>query len=472
MKNYFFLFSSFFLLSYGVFGQDLPLSGIVDDSALRTSVKDTWLVETPGRVLAKPSEIYTLPGGGRVQLRAEASKDEFKVVFAREHKIPNGGARMGSFPGWDQGSWILIRRRDNGEATRIRIFLRSDPYTYIEFRPLPFNADKCQMDVVLYEASIVRSLTLPVTLERLYTMQLGDVLNLAGNQFPRRYFEPNPDDYRLQRQFIAKVREKIKGLEFADDGAIDHKGNYVYINTGLEQKGKPGLNCSGFAKWLADGILKPVTGERLEIPPLKEPFGERGSSVNQDVKTLTELWKQEDPFFGLDWIRNLASAVWSKLLSPSFGNLDEIEVRSDRFSQMTLRTRNNSTLYAYPGFLENAGFGIEGLQPLLYTLAIDEPGKFYLAAINNEGGPPATQDNPRGQPRMRKYFHIAALVPYFSENGVFHIAVFESAAENSFSDFRNRFPLSERLVDGEMRLFPNGHYANLVRLPIEAVFEP
>ena len=464
MRNYFFLFSFLFLFSYAVFGQDFPLSRIVDDSALRTSVKDTWLVETPGRVLARPSVLHTLPGGGRVELRAEAfSKDEFRVVFARELRSSNGGANS-NFPGWVQGSWILIRRSDNGNATRIRIFLRSDPYTYIEFRP--FTADKCQMEVVLYNASIVRSVPLPVTLERLYTMQLGDVLKLAGDQFPSRYFEPKPEDYRLIRQFIAKVRQKIKGLEFADDGAIDQNGNYVYINTGLEQKGKPGLNCSGFAKWLIDGILRPITGERLEIPPLKEPYGERGSS-------FTELWeKQRDPFFGLDWIRNLASTAWAKLLSPAFGNLDEIEVRTDPFSRMTLRTRNNKTEYSYPGFLENAGYGVEGLQALLYTLAIDEPGKFYLAAVNNEGGPPATPDNPRGQPRMRQYFHIVAFFPYFNENGIFHIDVFESAAETSFQAFRNRYPLSERIIDGEKRLFPNGHYVNMVRIPAESAFEP
>jgi len=466
--------ASYFVICYllfvilPVFGQDLPLSGIIDDSALRTSVKDTWLVESPGRVIGRQRVMNTLPGGGRVELRIEASKDEFMVIFARELKSSNGngngrGGANSNFPGWAQGSWVLIRRIDNGEATKIRIFLRSDPYTYIQFQP--FTADKCQMDVVLYDAYIVRSVPLPVTMERLYTMQLNEVLNLAGSQFPRRYFEPKPSDYRLKRQFIAKVREGIKGLEFADDGAIDQQGKFVYINTGLEQKGRPGLNCSGFAKWLADGILRPVTGERLEIPPLKEPFGERGSS-------LTELWKQRDPFFGLDWIRNLASTVWSKLLSPAFGSLDEIEVRADRFSMMHLRTRNNTVLYAYPGFLENAGFGVEGLLPLLYTLAIDEPGNFYLAAINNEIGPPATEDNPRGQPRMRQYFHITAFVPYFSEGGVFHIAVFESAAENTFNDFRNRFPLSEKYVDGERKLFPNGHYANLVRLPVEAIFEP
>jgi len=472
MKKHFIICYLLFII-LPVFGQDLPLARIVDDSALRTGVKDTWLIESPARVVGRQSVMQTLPGGGRVELRVEASRDEFMVIFARELKISNGNGAAstiansgGYFPGWAQGSWILTRRRDNGDAERIRIFLRSDPYTYVQFRPL--GPDKCQMDVVLYEAYIARSVPLPVALERLYTMQLGEVLNLAGNRIPRRYFEPKPSDYREQRQLIAKIREQIKinKLEFADDGAIDQNGKYVYIRTGLEQKGRPGLNCSGFAKWLVDGILRPVTGERLEIPPLKARFGDRGSS-------FTDLWEeQRDPFFGLDWIRNLASQTWSKLLSPSFGSLEEIEVRNDPFSQMILRTRNNTVIYQYPGFLENAGYGVEGLLPLLYTLAIDEPGRFYLAAVNNEIGPPVTESNPRGQPRMRQYFHIAAFFPYFNENGVFHVAVFESAEETSIKDFRDRFPLSERRVDGELRLYPNGHYVNLVRLPVESVFAP
>jgi hypothetical protein len=58
---------------------------------------------------------------------------------------------------------------------------------------------------------------------------------------------------------------------------------------------------------------------------------------------------------------------------------------------------------------------------------------------------------------MRQYFHIAALIPYFDEYGVFRVAVFESAAETSFRAFRSRYP---------------GHYANLVRVPFETAFEP
>jgi hypothetical protein len=307
------------------------------------------------------------------------------------------------------------------------------------------------MDVVLYDAYVVRSLPLPVALERLYTMPLNEVLNLAGDKFPRKYFEPNPDDYRDQRLLIAKVRERLPELQFADDGAIDQYGSYVYINTGLNQEKEPGLNCSGFAKWLIDGILRPVTGKRLEIPPLKAPFGERGSS-------FTDFWEERrDPFFGLDWIRNLASQAGTTLYSSAFGSLKEIEVRHEPFSQVIARNGSNSTINSYPGFLENAGYRIEGLLPLLYPLAINEPGRFYLAAINNEVGPPTSESNPRGRPRMRQYFHVAALVPYFTQNGVFNVAVFESAVETPFNAFRSRYP---------------GHCVSMVRVPVENVFDP
>jgi hypothetical protein len=432
------------LAGYSASGMDVGIGKITDDSDLRTSVKDSWITEIPGKVLAKPRVLYNLDSGGRVELRTEAGQNEFMVILARELN-----SNSGYFPGWAQGSWILTRRKDTGAAARIRIFLRSDYHTYVQFRP--FAADKCLMDVVLYDAYIVRSLPLPVSMERLYTMQLSEALNLAGIKFPRRYFDFDPAHYRDQRLFIAKVRERLPGLRFADDGAIDETGRYVYINTGLDQQGQPGLNCSGFTKWLIDGILKPVTGKRLAIPPLKEPFGERGSS-------FTALWeKQRDPFFGLDWIRNLAAQVGTTLYSPAFGSLHEIEVRREPFSQVIIRSRTGAEVDSYPGFLENAGYGIEGLLPLLYTLAIDEPNKFYLAAVNNEIGPPTTEDNPRGTPRMRQYFHVAALVPYFNEYGIFQVAVFESAAETSFNAFKSRYP---------------GHYVSLVRVPLETLFEP
>jgi len=454
------IFLVIFLILTGfspVFSLDLPVSQIPDDSLLRIRLKDTWLTESPGRVMARRPVMQNLESGDRVEVRVQTGRDEFMVILSREltggriatdktPAIPRAGT--GQFPGWAQGSWMLIRRKDSGAGTLIRIFPRSDQYTYIQFRP--FSADKCWMDVVLYGGYATQSVPLAVPFERLYTMPLNEVLGLAGNKFPRKYFDPDPEDYQDQRRFISLVRQRLPELDFADDGAVDENGNYVFIET-LQPQSAGGLNCSGFAKWLIDGILRPITGGRLAIPPLKAPFGSRGSS-------FTELWEEKrDPYFGLDWIRNLAAEAGTVLRSPSYSVLDEFEVRTELFSQVIVPEKNTFVTHSYPGFLEEAGYGVEGLHPLLYSLAIDEPGRFYLAAVNNESGPEATQDNPRGGPRLRQYFHVAALVPYFDEYGAFRIAVFESAAETSFNAFKSRYP---------------GHYVNLVRIPLETAFDP
>ena len=425
---------------------DLPTRQIVDDSLLRRSLLDTWFRESPVIVMARQPEIHNLRGGGRVQVRADSSgtnQEEFAIVLAREQN--------GTFPGWVQGSWVLTRRLDNNlDGSRIRIFLRSDFNTYVQFRP--FGSDRSLMDVVIYDGYVIRAQPLPFPFERLLVLPVEDILAEAGSRFPRNYFEPDPGIYRDTREFVRAVRERLPELRFGDDGAIDENGQFVFINNLASQSpSNQGLNCSGFAKWIVDGLLRPLTGQRLSITPLKQPFGDRGAS-------FTEPWEElRDPFFGLDWTRNLASIAWTTLRSPVFSTLEEFEVRSWNITHLIERRPGGSVVTVYPGFVEPAGFAFDGLHALMYSLAIDEPNRIFLAAINNEL--PARQIiPPRSQPRIRAYFHIAALVPFFNENGVFQVVVFESAAETSFARFRTRYP--------------EGHFVNLVRIPVEGRFEP
>ncbi|MDR0442453.1 MAG: hypothetical protein LBH44_03505 [Treponema sp.] len=461
MKRSFMQILLFFSIFSPVFSLDLPISQIADDSLLRIKLTETdpWFTDTPGSVLARRARIEYLENGERVEVRAEAGREEFMIILSRELMggriaadknpgVPRGGT--GRFLSWAQGSWILTRRIDNGAPILIRVFLCSDQNAYIQFRP--FTSEKCYMDVILYGGYIVRSLPLGVPFERLYTMPLNEILKLAGNKFPRRYFEPELEDYSDQRKLITQIRGRLGELRYTDDGAIDENGNYVFIDTLQRQSAaSAGLNCSGFTKWLIDGILRPVTGKRLSIPPLKAAFGSRGSS-------FTDLWEESrDPHFGLDWIRNLAAEANGVLRSNVYRNLEEFEVRSEIFSAVSILENRSFVIRSYPGFLENAGYGVEGLYPLLYSLAIDEPYKFYLAAVNNEFGAPITRENPRGGPRLRQYFHVAALFPYFDEYGIFRIVVFESASETLFSSFRRRYP---------------GHYINIVQIPAAAAFDP
>jgi len=452
-----------------VYSIDLPVSRISDDSLLRLRLRDTWMTDSVNRVLAQRPRMETLETGERVQISTREGRDEFMVIFARElirGRTATDSApaaertATGQFPGWAQGSWMLTRNKNTGHPALVRIYLRSDQNTHIQFRP--FGIDKVYMDVVLYGAYIARSIPVAVppvpqgitpsayaSFERLYTMQLNDILRLVESKFPLRYFEIDPTIYRDSRRFVSQVRAQLGAIRYADDGALDENGNYVFIETLQRQtSARPGLNCSGFVKWLIDGILRPVTGNRLSITPLKQPFGQRGSS-------FTQLWEESrDVFFGLDWIRNLASAANSTLRSSGYGVLDEFEVRSDVFSLLSVMQNNAVVIESYPGFMNEAGYGIEGLHPLLFTLAVDDPFSFYLAAVSDEISTPSS---PRGTPRLRQYYHVAALVPYFDEYGDFKIAVFESAEETSFGSFRARYP---------------GQFINLVRIPVSARFDP
>jgi hypothetical protein len=431
-----------FLDIFPVFAQN---SLIPDDSALRVLIKDAWLTAEPPMVLRNKSFTDTIPGGGPVQVRTETRGGEFTVILARE--------RNGSFPGWAGGSWVFTRRLDTGRAERIRVFLRSDPLAYVQFRPMEENpalggktmgsTNKSLLDVVIHEAYIVRGLPIGIPFDRLLTIPLEEALAAAGDKFPGRYFEPDPRMYRDVWEFVQKVRAALPGLKFEDDGALDEQGRYVFIrNLAPQEPGRGGLNCSGFSKWIVDGILYPVTKNRLAIDPLKEATARRGSSLAANYEDL------RDPFFGLDWTRNLAMEAAKAYRGPGFASVEEVEVREETFAAVIDRTRGASYARSYPGFLRNAGFSMEGLRPLLYTLAVNEPGNIYLASVNNESGP---------QPSIRQHYHNAVLVPYFNEYGVFQITVFESAEETTFASFLGRHP---------------GAMVNLVRVPVEGNFEP
>ena len=228
-----------------VFGFDLPVSRISDDSLLRIRMKEDWLTEAPGRVLSQKARTEVLENGERVLVSAIEGREEFMVLFSRElirgTSIEN---RRGTreFPGWAQGSWMVTRRKDTGAGTLIRFFPRSDQNTHIQFRP--FDREKSFMDVILYGANISKSIPVAAPFERLYTMQLKDILSLVENKIPLRYFEPDPVDYKDSRKMIEQVRSRLSGLRFADDGAIDENGNYVFIETLRPQNpNRAGLNC-------------------------------------------------------------------------------------------------------------------------------------------------------------------------------------------------------------------------------------
>ncbi len=427
--------------------EDRPYVRISDDAALRRSLVESHFTSPVSQLIKKQSARFALDTGEQVEVRVEKGSTDVLVVLARQ--------RQGRYPGWVQGSWILYRNISDGSPKKIRLYVRSDPYVYVEFRPAGSN--KSVFDVVAYSGYVVYSRPVPLAFQDLYSYPVNQVLAALGNLFPNEYFDVDPRLYADLRFFVSRLKSTVPSLSYADDGALDEQGRPVYIASLMNQKQSWGLNCSGFAKWVVDGLVRPMTGTSLPIQPLKTPIGNRGSSFTEPIENKL------DPFFGLDWTRNLALAANRILRSPSYASLDEVDVSDVPVSQLIVKKDNKSQIISFPAYMKNAGYNIEGLPSIMYSLAVRYPSWFYLVSVNTDKSAVLRQ-YPSSAPLtfsagagIRRHFHVAVLIPYFTEDGVFKVSVFESAAETSFDAFVRRYP---------------GYQVHLVRVPFQGTFDP
>lgn len=414
---------------------DRPASSMAENADVRKRIWDS-AISAPIQAALRLKPSFERNAWGSWSVRIDRNDEAVYVIVSPE--------RDGAFPVYAQGSWIIKRSISDGSFIQAKVFLRSDPGTFIRLYP---SGSRSRVDVVAYGGVFYRQAIVPLPFEELLKAPLSRLFELTSDVVDWSMFSPDPALYADLRTLVSKVRAGLPGLRYADDGAVDADGRAVFISSGLSQPDPAGLNCSGFAKWLVDGILKPVTGSYLSVNSLTERMTDfRGSSFT------IKFEESSDPFFGLDWSRALARAAWGafypnrKALSPEADDVTE--------TPFALRVRDADPINggsAYEPFSDNfddAGFDVKGLPATLFYLATAEPGRFYLAQFN------ASERDP---PNLRRYFHIAALFPYFDEGGEFKVTVFESAAETTLG----------RLVADK-----DYEFVKLVRMPAAARFEP
>jgi hypothetical protein len=212
-----------------------------------------------------------------------------------------------------------------------------------------------------------------------------------------------------------------------DDGAMDAAGRMVSIATGAPA-GRGGFNCSGFAKWVADGFFAPLAGHPMDLAPLKA----RDAGIE---KTWSARYEElYDPWFGLDWSRGIAkSLALARDGRPAADG--EVDVRDD----------------AFVPWIADQGYPLSSLAAQLYLLARARPGAMYLGSVNAASALQA----PEGIPTLRQHHHVVVLLPWFDAAGAFHVTVFERNVETGIPSLLRRFP---------------GEYVALVRIPADGVF--
>lgn len=426
--------------AYTALGGDRSISSMPENADIRRRVWDTMITAPRSTVLAGAPAVER-NAWGTWSVSNQPGKDSFYIVIAPERTVAD--MRL-AFPVYAQGSWIIKRSGRDGSYLQAKIFLKSDTGTFA--RIYPYGA-RSRIDVVAYGGVLYREVIVPLPFDEVLRSPFSRIRELTADVIDWSLFAPDPALYGELRIMESAIRARLPALRYADDGAIDQSGRAVLISTGADQVPPAGLNCSGFAKWLVDGIRYPLTGTYLSVAALTDRMLDwRGSSFT--IKFEETL----DPFFGLDWSRALAREAWAAFHpsrhddSPLANDVDD--------PPFALRVKDADPVNggsAYEAFADNfddVGLDVRGLKAELFVLASHEPGRFYLAQFNARD---------RAAPNLRRYFHVAALFPYFDESGIFRVTVFESAAETS---------LDRILADRDYE------FVKLVRLPVSSRFEP
>ena len=351
-------------------------------------------------------------GGSRVKVSTERSNGAVYLLFLNE--------TFGEFPLYSAGSWILKKDGKTGALMQVKIFYRTEPGCYIRLFP---RGTKTLMDVYLFDSLLYKAVPLGMSLSVLLTESFQQIVDRTRTTVDWSILlrQPDPLAYASVLTMIQKIRRELPHLPDAEDGAMDKNGKLVLIATLKAQERLPGFNCSGFAKWVADGLYKPRTGQYLDIEALKEKhLSHRGSRITNRFE------EDRDPFFGLDWTRNIARYL---------AGVTEPEQQDVRY-------------VPFWEYREDVGYPLEELEGILYTLAVQEGGNFYLGSINREYGT---------DPVLRQHVHIVVLFPYFTEKGEFRVAVFERNVETGLSILKKNF---------------KGNFIHLVRVKADPLFDP
>jgi hypothetical protein len=97
-------------------------------------------------------------------------------------------------------------------------------------------------------------------------------------------------------------------------GVIDATGKYIN-----EKDDNFGLCCSGYAKWIADGYYYPLRKKNhsrlryMSIQTLRKTY-----PFLRGNKSTFQYEQSREPFFGLDWTRNIANELAKEKYKQNF----------------------------------------------------------------------------------------------------------------------------------------------------------
>jgi len=391
----------------------------------RVSLKSKIFAPLYKALKFKPDYVYERESGTTVKFDIVKSKKAFYLLILNK--------RNNNFPILGQGNYIIKRSLQDGHFIQAKVFIRNDPGSFIRINPFK---DRSYFDLTLYGFPLFKKVVLPVSFSSVLISPFSEIMELTQNVVDWNlvlYRETRRDNESLL-SVVKKIREQIPYLKDSDDGALDASGNFVFIKDGSSQGSsgvlgvkQGGFNCSGFAKWVVDGFYYPLTGHLLDIDIIK-----RKDTDSRGNRWSFRYEKARDPYFGLDWSRNLAVSILEARENIKITNPEVVDVRNSRYIK----------------YIEDVGYPVKDIKFLMFWLSKLYPGYFFIGSVNKEFGK---------DPVLRQHFHIVVLFPYFDSGGGFHLDVMERNTNTSISSLLKRY---------------KDNYIHLVKIKSEGVFKP
>ena len=407
----------FILISAGSLFATRGILSIPDSSAVRDQAMEPWLTAPISAVIDRECENVQTDFGQVFQVRAEREGSEVAIVFA-----PREGSY--DFLGKAPGAWVVYRDYLSGKILRVNVYFQYDSRVYVCLRPdnQP-KKPKSEVDLIIHGAYACRGVPLGIPFSEVLKLSFSELFNLTKETVPWNYVKTDYRNYVNNNKMVEKIRRKLPQFEYIEDAAYDEFENPVYISTGEARSGTPGkigINCSGFTKWVVDGITIALSGSATKIEALKQP------TIELDGTLYKSQAEEEEMFRSYDWIRNLSTAAVCAERDKEFpaGTLG-VDVQVNPFAGL----KSPDGTVRNVGFVPKTGYEINLLKPLLYVLAATEPDMLYLGAVKT------CKCKTEDEPETWTFHHDVVFLPYFDQAGICHIEVFESGVETSFEEF-------------------------------------
>ena len=410
-----------------------PFDQIPDSAEIREAITASWFSAPIEKVIKKAPELHTDSKGNTFTVSGKYAEDSRNIytISIVPHLTDYSFPEHNLIP---QGTWMLYRKADTGAPLLIKIYPRENPALSVSLRPASQKAysGKSFIDICLFNAYVRKDIAIGVPFETLYHISLLRLKALSHAIIPWDLFNPPRDNSSVKT--MSRIVENLRyRLVRVKDGCFDHNGKLVHISNSQPQTELEitaamnidqirseiigGVDSAGFAKWVIDGIIRPIAGQGTVVEALK-----RATEVPKTHFTKPYI-DTENVFFGLDWIRNLGAAALSLNLNRTvYPDSSGLDVNSCPFAltgaaiPMGSSAKTGSVKQpAFLGYQRYAGYQTSYLLPLLYYFTIVEPDHFYLACISTVSS--ATE--------LRMYDRIAVFFPYFDSLGEFHLDIYE-----------------------------------------------